>query len=219
MTRILFRAALCAALLGPVAATAKVEASPHNMSAGGPGTVKDAGANQVCAFCHVGHTGGMGGGGRALWVPDGPPTIYKLYESSTLQSTLNQPTGSSRICLSCHDGTTAAGILRKKGGKKPGGMRVTGKNSLGTDLSDDHPISFVYDQALAAKQGQLADPASLPKTVRLDEARQVQCTTCHDPHDQGRRSFLRMDDRGGALCATCHRPTNWAGSSHATSTA
>jgi predicted CXXCH cytochrome family protein len=97
--------------------------------------------------------------------------------------------------------------------------RLTGSASLGTDLSDDHPISFVYDTALAIRDGQLADPATLPKSLPLDETQQLQCTTCHDAHENPYRKFLRMDDRAGALCAACHTIRHWAGSAHATSPA
>jgi predicted CXXCH cytochrome family protein len=96
---------------------------------------------------------------------------------------------------------------------------LKGKASLGTDLSDDHPISFVYDSVLALKQGELADPTTLPSGIRLDDSQQLQCTACHNPHDDPYRKFLRVDDRLGALCTACHRPSRWIGSAHATSSA
>ncbi|MFQ5524479.1 MAG: cytochrome c3 family protein, partial [Acidimicrobiia bacterium] len=145
---------------------------------------------------------------------------YRLYESSTLEAALNQPTGSSRLCLSCHDGTLALGNVRVS----PGRARfvlgpLTGRASLGTDLSDDHPISFVYDSALAIRRGQLADPHSLPRPIRLDETHQLQCTSCHNPHEDRNPKFLRMDNRFGALCRACHRPNHWQDSTHALSSA
>lgn len=36
-----------------------------------------------------------------------------------------------------------------------------GPSNLGTDLSGDHPISFVYDQALAQQDSHVKDPATL----------------------------------------------------------
>jgi predicted CXXCH cytochrome family protein len=55
--------------------------------------------------------------------------------------------------------------------------------------------------------------------VYLDNERQMQCTSCHDPHQDRNRKFLRMDDRAGALCIACHRQEGWQGSVHATSPA
>jgi predicted CXXCH cytochrome family protein len=172
---------------------------------------------ELCVFCHTPHSASTT---RALWNRDLPPATYNLYTSSTLEATLKQPTGASRLCLSCHDGTTALGNLRVPPATGPVSLGpLTGRASLGTDLSDDHPVSLGYDTALALKQGQLADPASLPKTTPLDSSQQLQCTACHEPHDNRYRKFLRLDDRAAALCAACHKQRNWTGSTHATSSA
>lgn len=206
-----------AVLRAAVALGAGVADTRHNLSATGSGTVKAGEVRELCVFCHTPHRAVPA---RALWNRDLEPVTYELYESSTLEATLKQPTGASRLCLSCHDGTTALGTLRVR----PRGARVslgplTGRASLGIDLSDDHPVSFVYDSALALKQGQLADPATLPASLALDRTGQLQCTTCHDPHEDRRRKFLRTDDRAGALCTACHRQRSWTDSSHATSSA
>ena len=184
----------------------------HNLSATGPGGVRS-GTTEICGFCHTPHRAATT---RALWSRDLPPVTYTLYASSTLEATPAQPTGASRLCLSCHDGTTALGLLRTSSGRRrlPLGP-VTGRANLGTDLSDDHPISFEYTTALARAQGQLADPVSLTSLVPLDTTRQLQCTACHDPHENRFRAFLRVDDRGGALCTACHQVRNFAGSTHA----
>lgn len=204
-------------LLAPAIAQGAVANTVHNLSATGPGAVKAVGVGELCVFCHTPHRASTT---RALWNRDLPPITYNLYTSSTLEAVLKQPTGSSRLCLSCHDGTTALGSLRvpPAGGPVTLGP-LTGRASLGTDLSDDHPVSFIYDAALALKQGQLADPFTLPKITSLDNTQQMQCTSCHDAHDDRYRKFLRSDDRAAALCTTCHRQRNWTGSTHATSAA
>ena len=111
----------------------------------------------MCAFCHTPHRAATT---RALWSRDLPPITYTLYASSTLEATPGQPTGATRLCLSCHDGTTALGLVRTSSGRRrlPLGP-VTGRANLSTDLSDDHPVSFEYTTALARTHGQLADPA------------------------------------------------------------
>ncbi len=202
--------------LAPVAQGA-IANTVHNLTATGPGTIKARGVGELCIFCHTPHSATQT---RALWNQALPGTSYKLYTSSTLEATLNQPTGASRLCLSCHDGTLALGSLRVP--PRSGLVTLpplTGRSSLGADLSDDHPVSFVYDSALAIKRGELTDPALLPKSIRLDDTKQLQCSACHDPHDDRYRKFLRMDDRSAGLCTTCHRQRNWSGSTHATSIA
>lgn len=217
MSRVPALGVLCLLLIPAPALASRVGETRHNLSAAGRGAVKAPGLSQTCVFCHTPHRAAQA---RALWNRDLEPVIYKLYESSTLEARLKQPTGASRLCLSCHDGTTALGRLRRAPRGRPVSLGpVAGAASLGTDLSDDHPISFVYDAALALKQGALADPSTLPGTLPLDSTNQLQCTTCHDAHEDRYRKFLRMDDRGGALCTACHRQRNWSDSAHATSAA
>ena len=88
---------------------------------------------------------------------------------------------------------------------------------MGTKLSDDHPISFVYDSALAAKNPHLRSPAALPAALPLDHEGRLQCTTCHDPHNDSLGHFLRMDNRNSEMCISCHDIDGWASSSHAMS--
>lgn len=195
------------------AAEAGVENTVHNLAAQSftPGGKS---ANP-CNFCHTPHNATAS---RALWSRTVPGNTYKLYESSTLKATLNQPTGSSRLCLSCHDGTIALdeGPSRFSGGKV--GF-ITGNASLGTDLSDDHPISFQYDSALSLARGELLEPSILPSSTPLDQAQQLQCTTCHDPHEDRNPKFLVVDNRYSKLCLTCHQIKGWPASVHAISSA
>jgi predicted CXXCH cytochrome family protein len=88
---------------------------------------------------------------------------------------------------------------------------------LGTDLSDDHPVSFVYDSGLAREDIELVDPSLLPPQVKLDRDRQLQCTACHDPHDNTFGHFLVMPNRFSNLCTSCHQRTGWPASAHAVS--
>jgi predicted CXXCH cytochrome family protein len=92
-----------------------------------------------------------------------------------------------------------------------------GASRLGTDLADDHPISFVYDAALAGASGQLKQPSTLVGAVRLDKNSQLQCTSCHDPHDNQFGKFLVKMNTASSLCLTCHNLDYWTASSHATS--
>lgn len=79
-----------------------------------------------------------------------------------------------------------------------------GATHLGTDLSNDHPISFNYTSALAAQRGGLVEPATLTGIVKLGSSGQLQCTSCHDAHTDTNSKFLVMSNTASALCRTCH---------------
>ena len=190
-------------------------ASKHDLSASGPGTIKATAESEVCMFCHTPH---RGTGDQPLWNHSLSSATYTPYSSSTARAVIGQPTGSSKLCLSCHDGTVALGMVASRATAVEMRNQVTtmppGPANLGTDLSDDHPISFTYDNALASANGQLKDPATLTDKVRLDHEGQLQCTSCHDPHDNQFGKFLVRENNASALCLTCHRPNNWQDSSH-----
>jgi len=140
-----------------------------------------------------------------------------------MSATVGQPTGASKLCLSCHDGTVALGNIR-------GNPREVGFNSgvrfmpagpsrLGTDLRDDHPISFRYDEELRSRNRELAAPSSLTGAVKLDVSGQVQCTSCHNAHDNRFGKFLVASTQASELCLNCHELLGWNDSYHATSDA
>lgn len=194
--------------------------SKHNLSASGPGTIKATTETQVCIFCHTPHNSSTQ---APLWNRYDSGALYTPYDSPTTHATIGQPTGASKLCLSCHDGTMALGMVRSQ--PTPisfaGALSTlpTGDANLGTDLSDDHPISFSYDASLASANGELRDPATLPPDVPLDANGLLQCTTCHDPHDDQFGNFLVMNNSASALCVTCHDKAFWADAIHRTSPA
>ena len=196
----------------------------HNLSTSGPGAIKSGTVTQICVFCHTPHAA----------MPDAPlwnhtlssGQTYTPYGSSTMDATTapDQPTGTSTLCLACHDGTVALGALANP----PTGetldailtspMGAGERGNLSTDLSDDHPISFVYDSTLMLNDGELVDPTTIGLPLDGASSNRVECTTCHDPHEATNAPFLRVSSLNGAICTTCHNKTGWTGSSHEQST-
>lgn len=209
-------------MIPPAQATQGVHKTVHNLSRTGPGNVKSTTTSEVCAFCHTPHGAAPQTPG---WNRKASGKIYVEYDSTTMQAVPGQPGGSSQLCLSCHDGTVALGLLRRPipgAGRGAGllGTFVSGRSNINTDLSDDHPISFVYDHALAAFDGSLVNPdvTGLPL-----EQEKLECGTCHDAHQNDFVPFLRQSTANGELCLSCHLPGgitwSWAQNSHANSPA
>ena len=179
---------------------------------------------EICKPCHIPHNANTEVNDSPLWNHELSTATYNVYTSSTLDAFPGQPSGKSKLCLSCHDGTVA--IENHSG--NTGGTRYAGFGNVGTSLTDDHPISFVYDSDLATRDGGLYDPSitmsGLGGTIAedlLDKGKNLECSTCHDVHvarnTQGcsgchfvhgqttRTLSLRIDNQGSALCLTCHK--------------
>ncbi len=201
-------------------AVAAIVDTKHNLSVSGPGPIKSTIEREICIFCHAPHNARRDV--PYLWNRPDSTANYTTYQSSTLYATVGQPTGTSKLCLSCHDGTIALGALVSRPAEVPfaGGLRFIpeGPSRLGTDLSDDHPISFVYNDALVALRGELASPSTLVNEVKLDASGEMQCTACHNPHDNPFGKFLVKPNNFADICVTCHVRTEWPIASHATST-
>ena len=204
----------------PIAGRANVAATRHNLSASGPGAVRATSETQICLFCHTPHNASPA---AALWSRPNATAVYIPYTSSTARGGMGQPNGASMMCLSCHDGTIALGELLNRTAPvaMAGGVTTmpAGAGRLGTDLGDDHPVSFAYTAALATQRNnELVNPGLLTGRVKLDTAGRMQCTTCHDPHDDTNGKFLVQPNTASALCTTCHQKQGWSVGSHATST-
>jgi len=190
--------------------------SKHNLSASGPGAIRAVAEQEVCIFCHTPHNAAPI---QPLWNRNVPVNVYTPYASSSLQARPGQPTGSSKLCLSCHDGTIAVGsvLSRSQPIAMAGGITTLppGQGNLGTDLSDDHPVSFRYDATLSAQDPKIKSPSQLPPAVKLDRNQELQCTSCHDPHNDANGKFLVMNNANSQLCNACHQPQDTNIAAHA----
>jgi predicted CXXCH cytochrome family protein len=196
---------------------ADLQDTRHNLSATGPGPIQALTETRICIFCHTPHNATPL---SPLWNKELEPQAYTMYTSATMKAgPLGQPTGATKLCLSCHDGTIAMGaVVNPSGGitMSGGGTLTPGSLSdFGLDLSDHHPVSFSYQTALPNAELVTSPPADLT----YGAADEVHCTTCHDPHKDVHGKFLVKSNRYSALCTSCHQMTGWPASAHATSTA
>lgn len=201
-------------------------ANKHNLSSQSSNTYKAIATGdptgrdtQICIFCHTPHNSTPQ---STLWNrPDTPVTSFGRYSSSTLYITHNsaaiaaakygEPNGSSRLCLSCHDGVTALGLV-KNGAQ----IYMQGGNDLITGIAKfdankvklgHHPVSFIYDTTVVADLAlktlgkTYTSPAisevQLFSSGGSDRSRKwMQCATCHDPHQNKTDDTICWSDTG-----------------------
>lgn len=241
-------AVLLAVGLVQAAKVSDVRATKHNLSAMTDGAttpsgtvpvrnIKASSETQVCVFCHTPHAAenipkSGTTPGAPLWNRKLSSATYTPYTSTSIEASAEEllvsPGGSSKLCLSCHDGTMAIDKVNVLNGaanatiamnvatpvNMPAGTSgVTSgfTRNLGANLTNDHPISFTYNAALATADGELREPAAentaggvvmnraigKAKPVLPLENNQMQCATCHDPHLNdtldSKAKFLRVN--------------------------
>ena len=194
-----------------------IATTKHNLAVSGTGAVRALNETRICVFCHTPHNAAPL---SPLWNRQIEPKVYTVYTSPTLRAgPLPQPSGPTKLCLTCHDGTIATGaVINPRGGiaMTGGGLLPPGGlTNFGQDLSGHHPVAFPYGSALPNLE--LVTPP--PDDLLYGGTDEVHCMTCHDPHDDQFGMFLAKDNRFSALCTRCHQMTGWTGSAHATSTA
>ena len=188
-------------LIGLPPAVGGIAGSDHDFSASGWS------GGQMCEPCHTPHGADTTVSDAPLWNHEVTTATYSVYSSPTLDATVGQPDGTSKLCLSCHDGTVAIDSF----GGSTGATMITGDSGLGTDISGTHPVSFTYDTALATADGCLHDPAttltSMGGTIANDLliGGKVECASCHDVHNSSDDDkLLRISNASSAMCLTCH---------------
>ncbi len=205
LTQLIGTFVVAAALIGlPTVAFAQIASSLHNFggSSWNPG-------DEICAVCHTPHNA-LAVTDAPLWDHASTAAAFTPYSSGTLDATVGQPAGVSKLCLSCHDGTVS---LDSFAGVTGGTDFITGAALFGTDLSNDHPISFTYDDALAITDPGLKPPTTTASGIvaNIDDDMlfgagndQLECASCHDPHNAGISKLLIKSNSASALCLTCH---------------
>jgi len=205
-----------------------VSGSPHDFS-----LATWNGRNEICRVCHVPHDHSQVAQrylNGLLWNHGVSTATYTMYDqawSSSIEGVQSAtgPDGTSKLCMGCHDGTVAIDTFDKYAGgswymvdENPNLIVPGFLNGTALDLRGTHPISIAFPTGQTGDGKNFTDPAvaawNSGDTVSstLDRGK-IQCSTCHDVHDQeavpGTR-LLRTAQTvasGGAasgLCLTCH---------------
>lgn len=218
-----------AATIGGAGLTPGVTGSAHDLhdtgATSGVGT-------QICVFCHTPHNANASVA-APLWSHAlSTNASYTPYFNPDFSQVLGQtvPGSVSQACLGCHDGSIALGYVAngafKIGGqaglatnlKANDGGTISATQTImtdsviggGGDLSTTHPIGISYPVGSNVFNSQATLTASGKAKLFIEGgagATQVECASCHEPHNQGAqesRFFLRSTNDNSALCLACH---------------
>lgn len=228
-------------LRGLIAASALMIAAPLAVANTISGSKHDFsglawGQGQICKACHVPHNSKSGAtnvNNAPLWNHTLSTAVYTMY-NATWSPTMNgtvaaQPAATSKLCMSCHDGTIAIDNFGGSAYVAPG-TSIAANANLGIDMRDDHPIGVTYNTALSTTDGALFDPVTKAVTIGTGGGKtktgtvdttmliggQLECASCHDVHNTftvttagaytGATSnkLLKVTLQGSTLCLTCH---------------
>lgn len=196
MKKILLLVLVLGLIAGVATVWATVIGTPHDL------------APEPCAMCHTPHSGAVD---YPLWnrTQTGTPS-YTLYNSISFDmGPAGQPRTPSSLCLVCHNGIASELVNYPGPCSYPDpayDIEVAGCADLGTNLTDEHPISFNYDDSLDfdnnsfptatqvrilptpryAIQGSLSSTNYFlygAFTGGLGNGYWFECATCHSVHD------------------------------------
>ena len=208
-----------------------VEQTPHNLTRPAASTNPEMAGRirnygETCVYCHTSH------GGPAWVAAPRPPLFnrtrpnaaYRMPEfSAQLMAQDPAPSDRSRLCLSCHGGTAgldavtnlpngysgpgpANSLIDECEGCHSGGSPAGGIDWEGVwfreDMRKQHPISVLYDPARRPGAFKAASGGAVSGLPLWNG--KVECSTCHEPHSQRYRYFLRAPNAGGSFCLLCH---------------
>ncbi len=207
-----------------VVSYAGVSNTKHDLSASGPGTIKAQAVSEKCVFCHTPHaTTDV----YPLWNRNLSTATYTVLPAAqptdTRLTSPGQPDGSSKLCLSCHDGTVAIGLLLNTPGRGttyptaismlgvsgvtpecPAGgcIPTTAGGYIGTDLTNKHLVSIEFDQGLVDQKNNVQCPSGKVSTgLQLPASGDV-VKLRPTSHDNG----YGQNTGKGIQCRTCHDP-------------
>ncbi len=200
-------------------------------------------SGELCKVCHIPHTLGRTAGYMTtglLWNRDlSTVSSWDPYTSGSLEQTETSPDGLSLACLGCHDGLTSVsafdlhsagnigttvgpdqiigGIVGNYIGSNYNQIRYGDGTATANDITSDHPVSVVYDSTTGTGMNdELITAFDTGRVIadRLDGANKVQCSSCHDVHNNSTDGqwLLRLpvkstssgDGNESKLCLACH---------------
>lgn len=227
--------------------------NPHNFSKSSAG-IKATEMTQVCIFCHTPHHAKADDTSllnAPLWNHKLSTQTYKVkaagnfsngvlgWNVTLLSSPMQSPDGSSKLCLSCHDGTVAIGAVYSRASEinmdtstacitSERKLSSTCSSYIGNDLSTKHVVSVPMNDALVSASlnncingwqthklrypwtAGNANVVLRPTTAQYPTGNMGIEGTSADAQSGGTGRYYKAGYNYGVQCSTCHDPHLWA---------
>jgi hypothetical protein len=194
------------------------------------------GTSEVCIFCHTPHHGSTN---APLWNKgQQSAAAYTTYGTTVGGTSVDTNPGAATLaCLSCHDGVQTWNTIVNWPGKSGAGTNASagstemawlltedattksdymtsGRLNIGTDLTNDHPVSVDYNELTAAS---LRASSTVISTISMDNAVLTTGVNTASATDTRNRwavnGYIKVAAtieevlRGGKVeCSSCHDP-------------
>ncbi|HJV64474.1 MAG TPA: cytochrome c3 family protein [Geomonas sp.] len=211
------------AFAGPQARTG-INGSWHDINAAA-GYAGDT-LGRTCVFCHTPHNARTTDALVPLWnhaettLPTMTPYAWVAPTNKTIAIASDPLIGPSRLCMACHDGSTAVDSHGSAASFPAGTTKMTASytDALGatakrfiTDLTVTHPIGFLYDEAATTRNAISADGVTeiVPSTSGfIADTYTINAATWNTQNRNGivttKKKIADTLYGGYMTCATCH---------------
>jgi hypothetical protein len=200
-------ALLAIAMFASVSQARYISGSAHDFGTAGWS------GGQTCGPCHTPHNGDVSVTEAPLWAHTLTDANYKTHVSDSA-SAATEVDETSRLCLSCHDGTVAMDSFMGNSAASTD-THMTGSTLLGTDLTNDHPIGaaalWSETYSVDGTTGALTWNGDQPSSF-VSQGASFAYDDAGTPKTATVRAKVKAMPAGGAYenqfaisCATCHR--------------
>ncbi len=180
-------------------------------------------SGQICYSCHAPHDFGHDKYESGLhWNHTTSNATYSTYVTSDGLAA-PQPSGSSKLCLGCHDGTIAIDDFDGSTSSRNTYLseyrdefQIPGRLDRGQNLGRTHPVGVEYSYDPSDPDGLHSPTEPMGFSVSINDVLdngKVVCSSCHDVHNNvslEAANLLRAPmtvSQGSAsgLCLSCHK--------------
>jgi hypothetical protein len=226
--------------------------NPHNFSSNSSG-IKAVDETRICVFCHTPHQAISDDDllNAPLWNHELSNEVYSVKSrgnyANTVSSTIynvtllvgvQQPDGTSKLCLSCHDGTLSIGLVRSESSAiamvsntcldADGSLSASCSSLIVNDLTTKHVVSVPMNQSLIDNSiancinGFQTFQLQWPWASGLTNGSRVILRPTARPYGglgiagddgaipAGLANKYSAGYNYGVQCSTCHDPHHWA---------